>query len=66
MNKSQIFRIAQVTEQLKQLQLRGNVSRKVPPSKERLLPMSATVDWMQGKGDVSGAAGIRSDIAKKE
>jgi hypothetical protein len=37
-------RIAQLTEQLKQLQLRGNVSRKVPPSKERLPPMNATAD----------------------
>jgi chromosome segregation ATPase len=33
-------RIAQLTEQLKQLQLRGNVSRKVPISRERLPPMN--------------------------
>jgi hypothetical protein len=39
-------RIAQLTEQLKQLQLRGNASRKVPPSKERLPPMNATTDSM--------------------
>jgi hypothetical protein len=34
-------RIAQLTEQLKQLQLRGNVGRKVPVSRERLPPMNA-------------------------
>jgi WD40 repeat protein len=35
-------RIAQLTEQLKQLQLRGNVGRRVPVSRERLPPMNAT------------------------
>jgi chromosome segregation ATPase len=34
-------RIAQLTEQLKQLQLRGNVSRRVAASRERLPPMNA-------------------------
>ena len=33
-------RISQLTEQLKQLQLRGNVSRKNPVSRERLPPMN--------------------------
>lgn len=32
-------RIAQLTEQLKQLQLRGNISRRNPTSRERLPPM---------------------------
>jgi pyoverdine/dityrosine biosynthesis protein Dit1 len=35
-------RIAQLTEQLKQLQLRGKISRRVPVSRERLPPMNAT------------------------
>jgi hypothetical protein len=39
-------RIAQLTEQLKQLQLRGKVSTKVPPSKQRLPSMNATADSM--------------------
>jgi hypothetical protein len=34
-------RISQLAEQLKQLQLRGNVSRRVPVSRERLPPMNA-------------------------
>jgi hypothetical protein len=33
-------RLVQLTEQLKQLQLRGKVSRKVPLSRERLPPMN--------------------------
>lgn len=37
----QIDRIQQLSEQLKQLQLRGNVSKRVPVSRERLPPMNA-------------------------
>jgi hypothetical protein len=42
----QTDRIAQLTEQLKQFQLRGNVSREVPLSNEKLPRMSATSDSM--------------------
>jgi hypothetical protein len=37
-------RIAQLTEQVKQLQLRWNVGKRHPTSHERLPPMNATSD----------------------
>lgn len=40
-------RIAQLTDQLKQLQLRGNVTRRVPMSQTRLPPMNVSADNTQ-------------------
>jgi len=37
-------RMSELAEQLKQLQLRGNVGRRVPVSRERLPPMNPTGD----------------------